>query len=35
MAAINVVDLPKDSPFRSADQVPLPKDLEVETQVAE
>ena len=35
MAAINAIGLPDDSPFRSANQVPLPKDPVVETQVEE
>ena len=29
MAAVNAIGLPKDSPFRNIDPVPLPKDLVV------
>lgn len=32
MAAIDVVDLPEDSPFKCADRVLLLEDPEVETQ---
>ena len=35
MAAVNVVDLPEDSPFKSANRVLLPEDLMVKTQVEE
>ena len=33
MASVNTVDLPKDSPFKSDDQVLLPENPTVETQV--
>ena len=33
MAAVNAIGLLEDSPFRSADQVSLPEDPVVETQV--
>ena len=32
MAAVNVVSFPENSLFKSADQVPLPEDLEAEDQ---
>ena len=35
MAAVNVVDLLEDSPFRCADRVLLPEGLVVKTQVEE
>lgn len=35
MAAVNVVGLPENSPFRSADQVSLPEDPEAEVQALE
>lgn len=35
MAAVNVIGLPENSPFRSADQVPLPEDPEAEVQALE
>lgn len=35
MAAVNVVGLLENSPFRSADQVPLPEDPEAEVQALE
>ena len=32
MAVVNAIGLPDTSPFRSVDQIPLPKDLEVKAQ---
>lgn len=35
MAVVNAIDLLKNSPFRSADQVPLPEDPKAEIQAPE
>lgn len=35
MAVVNVIGLLEDSPFRSTDRVPLPKDPAIEAQAEE